>query len=290
MNPDRLTIALAQRLGRGFDVRAFDAKKPDQPPKFSQPRATELEFYRQLRGVARTVGGIVRPFLDGEGGITDESSLQEALRLYANKVLGPWAAVVSTRLIEQVGTTNLKHWERSSVQLGDALRSVFARTSIGQVARQLHTDQVGLIKSLPLEAAERAVTLASNARLSGVRASVVAEQLAQTENVTASRAKLIARTEVAKANAALTRARAEFVGAEYYIWRTMQDPEVRESHAELEGEVFRFDDPPEIEGEGAHGPGDFPNCRCFPEPIITGRELDAGKEAQYRAASRYWEE
>jgi SPP1 gp7 family putative phage head morphogenesis protein len=76
-------------------------------------------------------------------------------------------------------------------------------------------------------------------------------------------------------NATLTRARADFVGATHYVWRTMQDEQVRPAHADLEGEVCSFADPPEVEGEGAHHPGEFPNCRCFAEPILPDA-LEAG--------------
>lgn len=46
-----------------------------------------------------------------------------------------------------------------------------------------------------------------------------------------------------------------------YIWRTMQDDRVRESHAANEGLVFTW-------GEGNY-PGNDPGCRCWPEPIVS---------------------
>lgn len=47
-------------------------------------------------------------------------------------------------------------------------------------------------------------------------------------------------------------------GIEYFVWHTMKDDRVRESHAEREGLVFSIND--ELPGE------DF-NCRCWAEPI-----------------------
>jgi SPP1 gp7 family putative phage head morphogenesis protein len=110
------------------------------------------------------------------------------------------------------------------------------------------------------------------AALNGKRASEVAAQIAQTGEDTESRATLIARTEIAKSNANITQARANYVGATHYVWRTAEDSDVRETHAELDGKVFAFSDPPDIPGEGQHGPGEFPNCRCYAEPIIPGDE------------------
>ena len=47
-----------------------------------------------------------------------------------------------------------------------------------------------------------------------------------------------------------------------YIWRTAGDDKVRPSHAEREGQVFSWDNPP----DGGH-PGEAPNCRCTAEDV-----------------------
>ena len=51
-----------------------------------------------------------------------------------------------------------------------------------------------------------------------------------------------------------------------YIWRTRGDGKVRSKHAELDGKVFYWDNPP----EGGH-PGEAPNCRCWAEDIVSVR-------------------
>jgi SPP1 gp7 family putative phage head morphogenesis protein len=79
---------------------------------------------------------------------------------------------------------------------------------------------------------------------------------------------MLARTQIANTNAEITATRARSVGINQYIWRTTEDGAVRESHAEMDGKVFSYDDPPEVGDEGAHGPGQFPNCRCYSEPVI----------------------
>lgn len=47
----------------------------------------------------------------------------------------------------------------------------------------------------------------------------------------------------------------------HYVWRTRNDGKVRSSHADREGQVFSWDDPP----TGGH-PGKDYNCRCTAEP------------------------
>ncbi|MDJ0628920.1 MAG: phage minor head protein [Rhodobacter sp.] len=56
--------------------------------------------------------------------------------------------------------------------------------------------------------------------------------------------------------------RQEDLGIERYIWRSRDDAKVRDSHAEYDDRVFRWDDPP----AGGH-PGEAHNCRCHAEPI-----------------------
>jgi SPP1 gp7 family putative phage head morphogenesis protein len=56
--------------------------------------------------------------------------------------------------------------------------------------------------------------------------------------------------------------RQEDLGIERYIWRSQDDAKVRDSHAEYDDQVFRWDDPP----AGGH-PGEAYHCRCYAEPI-----------------------
>jgi len=61
--------------------------------------------------------------------------------------------------------------------------------------------------------------------------------------------------------------RQEDLGIERYVWRSQDDAKVRDSHAEHDDRVFRWDDPP----EGGH-PGQTYNCRCYAEPIGSGTQ------------------
>jgi uncharacterized protein with gpF-like domain len=48
----------------------------------------------------------------------------------------------------------------------------------------------------------------------------------------------------------------------------MGDADVRESHAEVDGEVFNWNNPPTLsDGETTH-PGEIYNCRCYAEPVL----------------------
>jgi len=66
-------------------------------------------------------------------------------------------------------------------------------------------------------------------------------------------------------------------GIVQYVWRTQRDERVRHGHQLLEGGVFSFSSPP-VEnprtGNRAN-PGEAPNCRCYPLPLINLADLAA---------------
>jgi SPP1 gp7 family putative phage head morphogenesis protein len=102
-----------------------------------------------------------------------------------------------------------------------------------------------------------------------------ADQLAQNllgqfDNLLEYQARRIARTETAKAQAALTQTRAQNLGINWYVWRT-----VRDSHRHMEGVLVPWGNPPNPEAligkETTTGPyhaGNTFNCRCYAEPLI----------------------
>lgn len=232
----------------------------DARNSFSASRAAENEYNSQLRRVAKQVAHIVSLYQDNE---KLRPGLDAALRAYAES-LQPWAKAVADRMISKVSKGNAKAWKSQSAAISKGLRI----DEMLPVAQSLQNEQVALITSLPIDAGTRAQELALQAATGGRRASDIAAEIANTGHVTASRATLIARTEVAKANSVITQARSAQVDSTHYIWRTADDADVRDSHAEMEGQIVAWDDPPTLsDGTTTHA-GQFPNCRCYPEPVF----------------------
>lgn len=232
---------------------------------FEPSRATEKRYAIQLRRIARMVGQIVA--IHTAGSQPDVAGLTKALETYATS-LTPFANLVTANLLQDVMRGNTKAWEKASKGMSRELKRVISQENIGSVVKLLQDRQVNLIKSLPIEAGQRVQSLALESATGGIRAGELAERIAETEGVTLSRANVIARTEISKANSAITQARAELAGTTHYIWRTASDGDVRESHAEMEGEIVAWNDPPTLsDGMTGHA-GTFPNCRCFAEPVI----------------------
>ena len=90
--------------------------------------------------------------------------------------------------------------------------------------------------------------------------------MSERTDVTDSRARLIARDQVAKLNGNLTQERQKDIGVEGYIWRTVGDERVRETHEEVDGKFFSWDNPPD-DTDGNH-PGEDYQCRCWAEPVL----------------------
>jgi SPP1 gp7 family putative phage head morphogenesis protein len=236
---------------------------------FKPSMSVETQFARSLRKVARHAGHIIDAHVDGAK-IENEPEMQAALKAYS-KLLDPWAKRQAKKMLEQVSKANLKTYRsktkemlKDSHQIHRLLRENASESvNTRNLATALMDEQVGLIKSIPTRAGMRAQKLALEAVYNGTRASDIAEELAKSTNVSESQAMLIARTEVARANASFTQARAENVGARGYIWRTTMDGAERESHAKMNGKYVEYSKPPTlIDGTTGHA-GTFPNCRCY---------------------------
>lgn len=210
--------------------------------------------------------------------IRDPKALFDTLTRYS-KALGPWAVRQAQKMLEQVSNKNKAAWTKNSKEMGKLLRTNVAKADVGAHAALLMANNVALIESIPLRAAERAQKLALEAFYNGGRADEIAKELKRSGKVSENDADRIARTEVARANSVITQSRAQAAGSRQYIWRNSGDASVREAHEfyhgpghkkdnKLDGVVFSWDSPPKLDDGTAGHPGTFPNCRCYPEPFF----------------------
>lgn len=116
-------------------------------------------------------------------------------------------------------------------------------------------DQVADLKSQILE------------RTQGLRVEEIRGLIQERFGVSESRADLIARDQTLKLNAQMTRENYKRANVNKYVWTTTRDERVREEHAELDGQVFSFDDPPE-----PGNPGEDFQCRCTAFPVFEEEE------------------
>jgi SPP1 gp7 family putative phage head morphogenesis protein len=103
----------------------------------------------------------------------------------------------------------------------------------------------------------------------GVRHEEIAKQLVDyidpLNGTVRSRARVIARDQTNKLNGQLTELRQNELGITRYVWRTMGDERVRDSHRSKDGKVFEWANPPADTGH----PSEDIQCRCYAEPILS---------------------
>lgn len=137
-------------------------------------------------------------------------------------------------------------------------------------------ENVALIKSV----ASDLFTDLEKRLVAGLRNGQRWEELAATiearYGVAESRARLVARDQVGKLFGELNETRQKAHGITGAIWRTMRDNRVRDSHDAMEGERFKWDAPPTVDGEQII-PGEAINCRCWAEPDFSTLEEDLAR-------------
>ncbi|QFH43322.1 hypothetical protein FR751_08170 [Klebsiella pneumoniae] len=173
--------------------------------------------------------------------------------------------MVGRKMFAQVEREEWNQWRSVSEEISAGLRDVIGNTHVGMVAQDIVYRQIRYMKSLPLEAAGRVREIqerAIQAVIHGERPDQLYEMIMQSGDVAASRARMIARTEIGRATTALTQARAESIGSEGYWWE-IEGTGTRPSHKEMKGKFVRWDDPPTLDGMTGHC-GALPNCKCWP--------------------------
>ncbi len=218
-----------------------------------------------MRKVAQHIGHLINGFPAGDP--ASVAPITQLLTAYS-EALTQWATFTGASMLAAVNKQDVAMWARNAEEMSKALRYELKHTQTGELQRELLAEQVTLIKSIPLDAARRVHDLTLKGLEDSTRAAEIAREIRRSGEVSASKATLIARTEVARTASTLTQSRAEQVGSTHYIWRTSGDGDVRHAHKEMNGKVVAWADPPLLsDGTRTHA-GQIYNCRCYPEPII----------------------
>ena len=114
----------------------------------------------------------------------------------------------------------------------------------------------------------------------GKSTKTISDYIQKEFGISQSHAKFLARNESAIATSSYLSAKYEAEGFSSFKWHTIMDGRERDLHKQLNGQIFRFDNPPIIdERTGQKGlPGQTYNCRCTFSPIIDGEFLRNRKQ------------
>lgn len=152
------------------------------------------------------------------------------------------------------------------------------------ILEQWVKDNVDLIQTIPHDTLGRMQEVVLKSYLDGKSVTEIAKDIQKEYRTTKSHARLLARDQVGKLNAQITKHQQESAGVKKYIWRTAGDGRVRDSHRELNNTTHSWDDPPVVDrktGRRAH-PGEDYQCRCVALPVFDFEELDIPADGRQR--------
>lgn len=192
----------------------------------------------------------------------------------------------------KVDKSNAREFERV---IGINAKQLSAPISID--IERFRTENVELIESIPSNMLDQVSNVVDEAWSNGTRVETLSAQLQERFDVTKSRGDLIARDQTLKLNSKLASSRAQSAGITSYIWTTTRGERVRGNpdgeypnptktgrivadHWRLEGQRFRYDDPPivnEATGDRAN-PGEDYQCQCTAAPVLDFLEGNADNE------------
>jgi len=222
--------------------------------------------------------------------IRHERDPSRMIRMLRGMADAPWlqsyAYETARQMVTHLAIDGARSWKQAARESGNG-RSIYEalqRELQGGIGGQIGAEiarNAELIRTLPLDVANRVTDYVGRETLAGRRPESIAEDIRKMfPEASRAKASLIARTESAKTSTALTRARAEEVNIPAYVWRTSEDQRVRSSHRHMDGVIVFWDAPPSPEAilHEKHAPppyhaGQIWNCRCFASPVVDAPRL-----------------
>jgi SPP1 gp7 family putative phage head morphogenesis protein len=273
-----------------FDARRSRARLPRQIP----PTGHERDYAAALVKIVGRARAAYRPLLEALPGILEAAQVARGDRVDGAaddlKKLLARAVDATRKAIRQPELEALakKFAGRvSDYQKGQLTKQVRAALGSDPVLKdrglrarveQFAHENASLITRIPERLHGDVAALVTRAAAGGRRPTrEVARDIEDRFAVSERHARLIARDQVSKFYGSLNHARQREMGVERFIWRAVGDERTRAEHAELDGETFSYDDPPEIDGEEAL-PSEQVNCRCWAEPIFDDLEEGDGED------------
>ena len=254
-------------------------------PPMAWPHALERAYARALYPIAeacqRAVEQVFIPALGTyplrHGAITDAISsdlgmvgrvaTRAVIRHFDPKLL---AELVSRRADEVDAFQRRQLTRRLANDLAiKKMGGLYTTAKTDKLVAEFTKANVELITSLPEKVFGQVERKVERAVRNGTRVETLRKDLMNTYDIGRAKADLLARDQVGKLYGQLNRTRQESIGIATYIWRTVGDERVRKTHADLDGELQDWSDPPVTNEDGdTNHPGEDYQCRCTAEPNL----------------------
>lgn len=251
----------------------FDKKST--PPVKMTP--AERKYFNELKLVAIEIEKILKSTLTSATKAKGIKAIS-LLKKYS-KTLTKWSNKTVATMFYNVDKDNKKKWDKLSAKMSQELKKELSKAPEKVWMQKYMDDNVGLIKSIPIDAAKRVHKLIKENQYVGLRSTDLIDEIMRIGSISENKAKMIARTETSRYSTALTQMRSESIGADWYVWKAVGDFRTRKGHKRMDGVVVSWNDPPSPEklvGEKAYGEyhaGETFNCRCYPEVLILPSDI-----------------
>lgn len=248
-------------------------KKVGKPIKPS--RKIEAVYNQQLQGLVADITSVTTSMLEPmlrrfESEYTQDSystELNAAIRSMSATARGI-TGLAQAIAAEWANGLDDQHkalfYKNVNSALGINLENIINEGDLRSIVNTKIEENIALIQSIPDEYFKKLSVIVNQQTSSKKSAKSIIDQIRDLTNVTKKRAKLIARDQTQKLNAAITRQRQTALGIVEYRWQTSDDERVRESHKRNNGKIFNWNSPPKETGH----PGEDIQCRCVAIPII----------------------
>jgi len=240
--------------------------------KFKPRRVVEKRYQAAIKGIVRRMRRKL------ETASTPTQAITMLREMARSPTMDAAARMAAMAMATQVMQNGYRAWREAAAAGSKGTEIYYALTkelNESNAFREIIDRNAELIKSVPADATQALSRAMAEGYEAGVRPEdLKADIMNRFSDLTEAKARLIARTETSKAATALTRVRAQRIGAEWYVWRTSEDARVRSSHAHMDGVLVNWSDPPSPEkligmkDYGSYHAGEFPNCRCYAEPLL----------------------
>lgn len=188
------------------------------------------------------------------------------------------------KFVEKVGETtknaSLREWKRAVRDtLGvNLLDDYYNGDFYAEQLRRWVDENVTKIQSIHNSTLDDMNNIILEGYVKGKSTRNIQKDIQDRYNVNRGKARMLARDQVSSLNAQITQKQQKDAGCDRYRWSTSKDSRVRDCHAELDGKIISWDDPPEMwyetksmgivyTGRYCH-PGEDYCCRCVAIPVF----------------------
>lgn len=187
---------------------------------------------------------------------------------------------------------SIKEWKKVIHKtLGiNLLEDYYSGAVYKELLKKWVSDNAGLIKTIPSSSLDKMREIVYDGYMKGTATTDIVKAIQKQYGMDKRHARLTARDQVSKLNAAITQYQQKDAGITRYKWSTSGDERVRrgdkmaggitdpmgDNHERLEGKIFRWDTPPLVDrkrGRACH-PGEDYQCRCCAIPVFDMDKVD----------------